>query len=90
MENPRSTLPAVAHFRWIRLIRLIVGRTPGGSKVEYSTMILALFPGKWIPILGPTLKKPKENQGFWPLRLKNLRKIKDCAPEAQAPGPRVC
>ena len=38
-------------------------------------MISALFAGKWVPILSSTLKKPKENQGFWLQPLKNLRKI---------------
>ena len=66
----------MAHFRLIRLIRLIRWRITGGSKNEYSTTILALFAGKWGPILRSTLKKPKENQGFWLQPLKNLRKIK--------------
>ena len=91
MGNPGSVLPAVAHFRWIRWIRWIRRRIPGGSKSEYSTTILALFAGKWGPILRPTLKKPKENQGFWLQPLKNLRKIKVFGPWGpRAQGPRVC
>ena len=70
--NPGSVLPAVAHFRWISWIRR---RIPGGPKSDDSTMILALFLGKWGPILRKTIEKPKENQGFWLQPLKNLRKI---------------
>ena len=60
-------------FRWIRKIRL---RIPGGPKIEYSTAILAHLAGKWGPILGSTLEKPKENQCFQLQPLKMLRKIK--------------
>ena len=30
--------------------------------MDDSTMILALFPGKWVPISRKTIEKPKENQ----------------------------
>ena len=35
-----------------------------------------LLPGKMRPLFGPTLQKPKENEGFQLRTLKNLRKIK--------------
>ena len=63
-------------FRGIRRIRWIRRRIPGGPKIEYSTAILAHLLGKWGPILGSTLEKPKEKQGFWLQPSKNLRKIK--------------
>ena len=72
MGDPGSILHGMLHFRWTRRIRFRIPRRP---KIEYSTAILAHWAGKWRPILRSTLKKPKENQGFWLQPLKNLRKI---------------
>ena len=75
MRNPGSILHGMLRFRWIRGIRGIRFRTPRRPKIEYSTVILAHWAGKWRPILRSTLKKPKENQCFRLQPLKNLRKI---------------
>ena len=70
--NPGSVLPGMLRFRWIRWIRF---RVPRGPKIEYSTMILAHFAGKWGPILRQTFKTHKENRCFWLQPSKKLRKI---------------
>ena len=40
-------------------------RTLGSLKGVDITMILALFAGKWKPMLRQTVEQPKENLGFW-------------------------
>ena len=72
MGNPGSVLHGMLRFWRIRRIRGIRFRTPRRPQIEYSTVILAFFAGKWVPKLSLTFKKPKENQYFRLQPLKNL------------------